>query len=94
MIITNTVAGEIKSETMSVIPNDFRQSFAANYTLEFLPTNYQMNMKMVIMLPDEILFGSNNVKCYGVAGTDTPDLDCKVDTARKRVEIDDAFSYQ
>jgi hypothetical protein len=79
---------------MSVKPSDFRQSYAANYTLEFVPKNYQMNMKMVIMLPDEILFGSNQIKCYGLVGTDTPDLDCKIDTAKKTIVIDDAFSYQ
>lgn len=92
--ITNSQSGEFSLDSVAVIPDDFRQSFATNYTLEFTPTNYQQNMKLMIGLPSEVLFGSNRIKCYGLIGTDKQDLDCQTSTTQKTISITDAFQYQ
>ena len=50
-------------------------------------------MKVVVTLPPEILFGSNKVKCWGAAGTDSVTLNCTTDTVKKTITINDAFAY-
>jgi hypothetical protein len=50
-------------------------------------------MKLIILLPDEVLFGSNTIQCIGLVGTDSPDLNCTTDTVKKTITIDNAFTY-
>jgi hypothetical protein len=50
-------------------------------------------MKLIIQLPSEIDFGSSQIKCIGLIGTDAPDLNCTTDTVKKTITIDDAFDY-
>ena len=92
--VTMKTPGTLNPITSSILPNDFRQSYAANYTLTFSPLNFQQNMKVVVTLPPEILFGSNKVLCYGAAGTDAVTLNCTTNTVNKTITINDAFAYQ
>jgi hypothetical protein len=57
---------------MNILPADFRKNRITNYTLEFIPTNYEQNMRMLIAVPAGIEFGSIPVTCIGLAGTDSP----------------------
>jgi len=52
-------------------------------------------MKIVITLPKEIRFSdSAPLLCEGLAGTDSPTINCKVDKAKKTITITDAVTYQ
>ena len=41
LIIENTEPGLLDALRASVVPSDFKQNLAANYTLTFQPINYQ-----------------------------------------------------
>lgn len=41
-----------------------------------------------------MLFGSNQIKCYGLAGTDTEEVTCKTNTKKKQITITDAVTFQ
>jgi len=51
-------------------------------------------MQVVLALPDEILFGENEVKCHGMVGISTPELECVTDTVKKTITITNAFEFQ
>lgn len=92
--INNTVEGEFDPNKTAAMPSDFRQNVRANYTLTFSPLNYQQNMKIVVTLPNEINFTNETLICEGMAGTDSPMIDCKVDKKTKKITITDAVTYQ
>ena len=80
---------------MGILPADFRANIATNYTLEFVPSNFVQNMKLVVAVPKEVQFPkSTALLCHGLAGTDSPNLNCTVDGPRRLILISDAFSYQ
>lgn len=67
---------------------------ATNYTLAFKPANYLQNMQIVLTLPPQIRFGSNQVKCYGAQGTDSELLKCDTNIRNRTVTVTNAVTYQ
>jgi hypothetical protein len=51
-------------------------------------------MQIIISLPKEIKFSNKTLVCEGLAGTDYPQLNCKVDKKAKTITIDDAVTFQ
>lgn len=50
-------------------------------------------MLIVLRVPTEINFTTSNVKCYGVAGTDSFNLNCTTNLTRRTVNITNAVKY-
>jgi hypothetical protein len=48
-------------------------------------------MKVVVTLPAQIKLTSNKTNCYGLKGTDTINLDCVTDWAKKTITVSSAF---
>ena len=94
MTVTNTIAGELSQFKNGLLPSEFKQNFNSNYTFEVSPVNYAQNMFIVLTLPKEIFFGSSNVNCYGLAGTDTENVTCSTDTRKKQITLTDAVTFQ
>ena len=92
--VNNTVRGDLDPARSSARPDDFRQNVLANYTLAFSPVNYQQNLQIIITLPPQVKFSNKTLFCEGLAGTDYPTLNCKVDKKQKTITIDDAVTYQ
>lgn len=51
LIIENTEPGLLDALRSSVVPSEFKQNLATNYTITFQPINYQQNMRIVVRLP-------------------------------------------
>lgn len=76
VILQTTSAGTLDTASSSIVPDDFRQSKHSNYTLSFKPVNYRQNMKLLLKVPVDIRMPLNQIKCFGVQGTDVTNLTC------------------
>ena len=63
------------------------------YTLSFRPINYAQNLKIIVLVPKQIRFGSNVIKCSGVQGTDSEALKCDTDLDARTVTINNAVTF-
>ena len=75
------------------MPQDFRPSYANNYTLTLKPINYEQNMRIVITIPKEISLASNSIACIGLAGTDVQSLTCSLNITAKTITITNAVTF-
>ena len=71
--VVNTKAGQLLSQYAGVSPAYFEKDAITNYTVAFSPINYEQNMKIVVVVPEQITF-NETIKCIGLDGTDTKDL--------------------
>lgn len=92
--ITNNKPGVFNVSQTSFMPQDFRPSYANNYTLTLKPINYEQNMRIVVTLPKEISLASNSIACIGLAGTDVQSLTCSLNITAKTITITNAVTFQ
>jgi hypothetical protein len=93
-IIANAVYGNLLNETTGIVPSTFEQGAPANYTLVIAPQNYEQNMQIVVKIAPEVDFVSDELRCHGIAGTDSPNVSCRIVSLRKKIiRIEDAVKY-
>ena len=64
----------------------------ANYTFSFQPNNYEQNMKIMLILPNQIYFpDEGNITCRGIKGTDKAELNCTMVRINETVKNDYIF---
>jgi hypothetical protein len=51
LTVTNTVPGLLNIFTTGVLPKSFSYGVWTNYSLSFVPLNYEQNMKILIAVP-------------------------------------------
>jgi hypothetical protein len=91
--LQNTIAGTINPKTASVIPNYWEKGKLANYTIKFVPENFEQNMKIVIGLDKRVVIPDNwNNTCKGIRGTDKVDLACEVNWYNHTITLTDAVA--
>jgi hypothetical protein len=49
--VGNTQPGVMKSELASAVPNFMEKGAPANYTIKFVPINFEANMKILFTFP-------------------------------------------
>ena len=73
--ILNVEPGVLSNQTTGVTPNYWEKNTAANYTIGFVPKNYEQAMKILITVPKEIQI-PENFTCRGLSGTDKEFVNC------------------
>jgi len=66
-----------------------------NYTLSFVPTNFETDMLIRVSFPPQITFEdpwNETIGCVGLNGTSAPELKCTLDRASNTVTVVDALS--
>lgn len=66
-----------------------------NYTMSFVPTNFETDMLITARFPSQITFKDpwdETIGCVGLNGTSAPELKCTLDRASNTVTVVDALS--
>jgi hypothetical protein len=66
-----------------------------NYTLSFVPTNFEKDMLIKVRFPSQITFKDpwdETIGCVGLNGTSHPELKCTYDRGSNTVTVVDALS--
>ena len=50
-------------------------------------------MKIVLKLPVQLRFGSNEIKCFGETGTDSDVVNCVTDVTARTITITNAVTF-
>lgn len=88
--IVNTLPGELNASITEVLPSYMEKSEFANYTLSFIPKNFEQNMKMYVVIPPQLAL-SDELTCLGLVGTSQQALECYYDYSLSTLVLPDAF---
>ena len=77
--VGNTEPGIMQSVLAAAVPSFMEKGAPANYTIKFVPVNFESNMKILFTFPPQISFPKpwDAVNgCQGIRGLSQPELAC------------------
>jgi hypothetical protein len=80
----------INASAAEVLPSYMEKAEYANYTISFIPTNFEQNMKIRIRVPYSLIV-SEPVECIGIAGTSQQTIECYYDYVDSYLVMPDAL---
>ena len=72
------------------LPSFMEKGANVNYTLSFIPINFETDMLIIVRFPPEITFANpwnETIGCIGLKGTNLPNLTCTLDRAANVVTV-------
>lgn len=57
--VVNKIAGVIQTNSADATPSYFEKGAPANYTISFVPVNFERNMRIIILFPKQIKFSDD-----------------------------------
>lgn len=79
LAVGNTEPGVMKSALAAAVPSFMEKGAPANYTIKFVPVNFETNMKILYTFPSQISFPKPwdaATGCQGIRGLSQPELAC------------------
>jgi hypothetical protein len=93
--IVNTIPGSIRSDLTDALPSFMEKGANVNYTLSFIPINFETDMLIKVRFPPQITFKNpwnESVGCLGLKGTNEPKLKCTLDRGSNTVTVTSALN--